>query len=580
MAELELNAEQRQAAETGDGPLLIVAGPGTGKTKTLTARIAHLMVTARTPPADILGLTFTNKAAREMRERLEMLLGVSTRLPRITTFHALGYDLLQQADVPVKLAAESEALEIVRSLTKPATLKGLTVRELRLIIAQAKASLDSSADETTRQLVAAYDRVLHSRGLIDFDDVLQQSLVLLQRHPPSTPKYRYVLVDEFQDTTDLQYELVKLLIRGKNIFAIGDPNQSIYGFRGATADMFTRFRDDYPTVKDITLRINYRSGRSITRLARAIFPNAVHAQAARPECGLVRTIQTLHEYSEAAYVVSSIERGIGGSDLLSATSEAVVRQPRDYAVLYRTRRAARVLHKLCQESGLPCQVVGEGSPYASPTIQSLIAALRYLRNPIAQVSVAAPLQERQLAALARKVVVADDTTVSDLATRLAHMLDLTSDQAVPQFLSTLVQFGAGYEGLGRCLAYLDELSEREFYDPAVNAVTLSTIHAAKGLEFDHVFVCAAEEGVLPKACAEGTIDLEEERRLFYVAVTRARDTLEILYTKSRAGQTALPSRFINDIEAAVLPRTNDPMLVRDERRLVKRQQKRAQGSLF
>lgn len=337
----ELNEQQRRAVQTGDGAVLIVAGPGTGKTKALTARVAYLLGSGRARPAEIAALTFTNKAAREMRERLEKLLGNGAKLPKITTFHALGAEMLKRHGSDEKLLDERQRTEIIRELVKPATFKGVSVREFGLLISRAKTSLDSSFDQPTRQLLQRYEIALAEQGLRDFDDLLAKSFELLRSDKDRRPRYKYVLVDEFQDTSELQYEILKLLGAGQNIFAIGDPSQSIYSFRGAATEMFGHFREDFPEAREIDLTVNYRSRPEIIKLANAIFPDSPQLEAHQTGKGKVRAVQTLNEYSEAVYILSEIEKGIGGSDMLKANGDHNVREPRDYAVLYRTHRAVQ-----------------------------------------------------------------------------------------------------------------------------------------------------------------------------------------------------------------------------------------------
>lgn len=602
----ELNNEQRRAVEAGDGVALIVAGPGTGKTKTLTARMAWLLESGQAKPEDIVALTFTNKAAREMRERLGGLLGEGSKLPKIATFHALGRDLLRASEIGT-LISERERNEIIRGLSKPAALRGANVREMSLLISRTKTSITPSDDEPIWELLRAYETALTDAGMHDFDDLLCKALEILRDDEAPRPGYKYVLVDEFQDTSEMQYEILKLLGSGGNIFAIGDPNQSIYAFRGAGAEMFVRLRQDFPQVQEIDLIINYRSRPEIIALANAIFPDSPQLlpdkksvpqnyAGAHFRGKSVQALQTLNEYSEAAYMLGRIEQGIGGSTMLSANGDQEVREPRDYAVLYRTHRAAKVLQRAFADSGVPYQVVGEGSPYEQPEVQGIIEIMRCLHAPSDQAklrlmklpALKSPTLS-QIDALLVKFQSADDLLVVDLARDIAEKLEFGQDsqrQNIQQFLGSLVQFGSCQQGLAACLRHIDEISEGEFFDPSVNAVTLLTIHAAKGLEFPHMFLIAAEEGILPKT-AQGrtlrnndTAPVDEEHRLFYVAVTRAKDNLEILHTKFRGGEPAKLSRFASELPETMLPRSTDPDMKTLERRAEKRRQKRAQTSLL
>lgn len=582
-----LNAQQRQAAEADDGPVLIVAGPGTGKTKTLTARIVYLLEDKKAKPSEIIALTFTHKAAREMRERLESVLGERVGLPKVTTFHAFGAGLLKDSRDSKKLLNEQQRTEIIGRLAKPAAWKNMTVRDLGLFISRTKTDPQGPDDESVRQMLQGYEAALAEQGLYDFDDLLVRSFQLLRVNGSKILNYKYVLVDEFQDTSNLQYEFLKLLGTEENIFAIGDPNQSIYAFRGAGEAMFDRFREDFPKVEEINLTVNYRSVPAIVTLANTIFPNAPQLESYRKEPGSVRLVQTLNEYSEAAYVLGEVEKGIGGSDMLKASGHTDVHEPRDYAVLYRTHRAARALQRAFAEAGVPYQIAGDGSPYERPEIQAIIEIMRYIHSPDEQARqslLRLPALSRfppiQLEVLLVKLSERSGVAICDLAAEIATSLSLEKEQNLQQFFGSLVQFGTCEAGLGMALEHIEEISQSEFYDPSVNAVTLLTIHASKGLEFPYVFLVAAEEGILPKLDRNGEGDLQEERRLFYVAVTRAREGLEVLHANFRSNEPSKLSHFIAEIPDDLFPRTADPDMQALKRRAERRRQKRAQTSLF
>jgi DNA helicase II / ATP-dependent DNA helicase PcrA len=577
-----LNAQQRRAVESPDGPLLIVAGPGTGKTKTLTARIACLLARKQVAPGDILALTFTNKSARALHERVAALLN-DAPAPLVTTFHALAHRLLQPQGDRV-LIDEAARMQLIRDVPKPAALKSVAVRELSLLISRAKTALQPLADTSTATLLARYNQALGQRQARDFDDLLREAYDLLQK--PGATHYDYVLVDEFQDTSELQYELLRSLCPTGNVFAIGDPNQSIYAFRGAGADMFNSFHKDFPQAQTVTLTTNYRSAPEIVHLANAIFPTTTPLVPYRANSGTARAVQTLNEFTEAAYILNEIESGIGGSDLLKATSAAAPRQLCDYAVLYRTHRAATAVRRQLAESGIPFQVAGEGSPYEQPAVQALIALLRWLSTQDEAARQALPQQSAlkhwtlaQCDAALAKLPPLHSLAVSELAAQLVTLFNL-NDADVRQFTGSLVQFGTCQHGLATCLAHIDAIAEQEFYDSTVNAVTLLTIHAAKGLEFDHVFLCATEDGILPKLRKAVINNVEEERRLFYVASTRARHQLDIMYTKQRGGEPATLSRFVQELSPEIVPRITDPNMAAHQKRAAKRRQKRAQTKLF
>lgn len=565
----ELNAEQRRAVEAVDGPLVVVAGPGTGKTKTLTTRIAHLVASGKARPEQILALTFTKKAAEEMRSRVAAL--VSGSVPHISTFHALCHELLG-GDTP--FANEPQRLQIIKNLRRPAVFKQLSVREMGLIISRAK-NLPEITDPETSALVEAYNLELGEQGLRDFDDLLLETYRLLSSDQAVREKvqqrYRYVLVDEFQDTNRLQYELLKLLLGHDNVCVIGDPNQSIYGFRGASGTIFEQFKADFPSSTETNLTVNYRSAPEIVNLSNAIFAAQTPLTAFTTQSGRVRTVEVLNEYTEANWVLDEIQRAIGGGDFTRAVSDddrTAHRSLRDFAVLYRSRSAAAAVQKTFAQSGLPYQIVGDGSPYERSPVQEIINLLTALEtDEDVEIKNATKTQCRTLLTRIDKT-----QPPADMAEEIIRLFSFEAGPDVAQLTSLLLRF----DQLRPALDYLARIAEGQFYDPRADAITLLTIHAAKGLEFPYVFLVGAEDGVIPG----GRGDMDEERRLFYVAATRARERLEITYAKKRGGQPAQISPFVADLPSNVLPREKDPGMSTQTRRIIKRQAKRSQQSLF
>lgn len=567
----ELNQEQRRAVEAGEGPVLIVAGPGTGKTKTLTTRIAYLLESGAVQPSGILALTFTKKAAEEMRGRVQDLTATAGGAT-IATFHALCFDLLDDRPVFVD---DARRTHIISGLAKPVACKGTSARELGLRISLAKNLATDDAD--ILRLTAAYDAELAAQGLMDFDDLLVKTREKLA-HDEATrarlhQRYRYVLVDEFQDTNSLQYELLQLLRGTDNVFVIGDPNQSIYGFRGASGSIFERFRRDFAGHTAVTLTANYRSAAEIVRLSNSIFATGTPLQPHRGSAGRVRAVEVLNEYSEANWVVGGITTAIGGHTMLEAVSDddrAAQRTLKDFAVVYRSRSAALAVQKAMEASGLPYQVVGEGSPYEQPRVQALIALLRCVVS--GEEAALDGFTASEVAAVRALLSTEQQASPSKLAARLATVLGFEQSADIQQCINALVRFAT----VPDAVAYFDHIAETGFYDPEADAVTLLTIHAAKGLEFPVVFLVGAEEGILPHERA----DAQEERRLFYVAATRARDLLDITYTTFRGGKPVEPSRFIREAGPSVLPVMPDPRLEADKARARKRAIQRSQQSLF
>jgi len=562
----DLNAEQRRAAEAGEGPIVIIAGPGTGKTKTLTARIAFLVETKRARPGHILALTFTKKAAEEMQARVAVP-GV-----RITTFHALCHELLGGE---LEFISEPARLQIIKKLPRPAKFKGLAVRELALLVSRAKNMAEDDAELS--KMVHAYDAALIELGQLDFDDLLVRARDLLQTNPEmrhaQQQRYSHILVDEFQDTNLLQYEFLKLLCGNDNLFVIGDPLQSIYGFRGANGNIFEQFTADFPQARTITLHVNYRSAPQIVQLSNALFKGAAQLEPFRTAGGRVRTVQVLNEYSEAVWVLAEIQKAIGGGDFLNAVSDddhGAHRTLKDFAILYRSRAVAKAIQTAVAESGLPYQIVGDGSPYDQPQVQAVIALMRACLD--GQRPAHEGFRDAEWRALLDLLTQRDQVSPQALADRIANTLGFEPSLALQQFTGGLVRF----KDLPAAVSYFDAIAQQNFYDPEADAITLLTIHASKGLEFSHVFMIAAEEGVLPHERA----DMAEEKRLFYVAATRAKHNLDIVHTKARARQPADLSRFAANVPDAILPKTVDPNLAIDQRRAQKRAIKRSQQTLF
>lgn len=574
-----LNTEQRAAVEADDGPVVIIAGPGTGKTKTLTARIAYLVETGRAKPDEILALTFTNKAAREMQSRLALLMTSRLIRPTVLTFHGLAQRLLADQQRDQQLLGQNERDEVLRTVKKSHAVKR-PIRDMSLLISRYKNQLQPPEDSAIASLLAAYNAELAQRNRFDFDDMLLQLYTFLLQADPK-PKYRHILVDEFQDTNTLQYELLKQLNVTGNLFIIGDPLQSIYGFRGASASIFDRFLQDWPKHIHVTLTTNYRSSPEVVHAAAALFPNAPVLRPHRNEPGKVCVIDVLNEYSEADWVVEEIERQVGGSDMLRSSrhhGQDGHQTFKDFAVLYRTHAVARIVQRRLEASGIPYQVVGEGSPYEQPHIQTIISVIRYAAGE-GDLPTIKGHSASQIKVLLEPLTT-PGSAITELVRQTIALLGLDAEKhatSLRQFTNTLVPFDG--QPLSAYLAHLQRITEQEYYDPAADAVTLLTIHAAKGLEFSRVFLIATEEGSIPHTSKSAETNVEEERRLFYVAMTRARDELYMLYARNRAGEQRQLSSFATELYD-VVERITDPSLADQKRKLERRHQKRAQTSLF
>lgn len=625
-----LNAEQARAVTTTEGPLLIQAGAGSGKTKTLTHRIAYLIATNRATPYNILSVTFTNKAAKEMRERIAGLLGEDADnrgfMPFMGTFHSICVRLLRQdgeyAGVPKNFVIfdESDRTSAIKQVSRRLAVdeKAFPAKTLGNLISSAKNDLvspeeyagfaDSPTQEVAAKVYPLYEAVLKEAGALDFDDLISKTVAMLAGNEAVRNKWRnqfkYVLIDEYQDTNAAQYKLVKLLTgEHNNIAVVGDDWQSIYSWRGADFRNILKFEQDYKNTTVIKLEQNYRSTKSILDAAHKIITK--NEQRSEKELwteagnGLpVQILQTANQSSEGEAVIRRIETGI----------KTGRRKYSDYAVLYRTNAQSRAIEEMFIRFGVPYKVVGGVRFYDRKEIKDIIAYLRFIFQPEDAVSferivnvptrgVGAKSLEafREWAnqsgsikkaletvgdcpgvsgkARAGLLELADitityrdlmnDTAVSGIIDSLVRRLDynaylddgtLQGDSRVEN-VRELLSVAKAYQDVG-LEGFLEEVSlvsDLDNLDGGANAVTLMTLHAAKGLEFPVVFMVGLEETVLPHSRAlYDQREMEEERRLMYVGMTRAKEELYLLYATSRALYGGVlynpPSRFLSEID--------------------------------
>jgi uncharacterized protein (TIGR00375 family) len=551
-----LDLEQQAAVETVDGPLLIVAGPGTGKTRTLTHRIAHLIAERGARPEECLAVTFSRRAAAEMEERLDALLPAGAGRPLVTTFHGLGLAILtEQAEAAglapgLRVATPMERAEIVRGLFDLAPAKAERLLEE---MGEARCGRVENASPELAGRIAAYEAALAERSLLDFDDLLLKPLALLQARPDLAESYRrrfrWISIDEYQDVDALQYALVRLLAPpDASLCAIGDPDQSIYGFRGADVGFFLRFREDYPGARVVHLTRNYRSTHTVVAAAcQAIRPASlvperrlVAAREGAAERIVVQRAAT--ERAEAELVVHTLERLVGGTSYFSFDSgrvgvgDAPELSFNDVAILYRTEAQTPPLMEALGRAGIPFQKRSHRPLAEQPGVKMLLPRLQ--KGTSGRVEA---LLDRALAEL--------EPTPSLLAAAdLLRPLALRAGDDLEGFLAGIALGG-----------------EVDAWDPRAEGVSLLTLHAAKGLEFPVVFLVGCEHGLLPLAWP-GT-DVAEERRLFFVGITRARSRLFLFHCRKRTlqGETAeaRPSAFLADLEAGLLD-------LREERELAPR----------
>ena len=628
----DLNPAQREAVLHVDGPLLVVAGAGSGKTRVLTHRVAHLIRAHGVKPNEILAITFTNKAAAEMRERLERTLGRTARAIWILTFHAacgrilrreaerLGYrstfTIYDQADqVRVVKACLEELGKDPKRFTPRGIHSQISNAKNQLISPEEYASRVASFwDQTVAEVYELYQRRLFASNAVDFDDMLMLTVQVLERFPEALERwqttFRHVLVDEYQDTNHAQYRLLQLLAaKHRNVVAVGDPDQSIYAFRGADIRNILDFERDFGGAGVIALEQNYRSTNSILEAANAVIDNNRDRKPKRLWSDLgqgdpVEVVEVEDEHAEARFVAAEIARQVEAGNSAS-----------EIAVFYRTNAQSRVLEDVLVRQGVPYQVIGGPRFYERAEIKDAVAYLAVLNNSTDAVSlmriVNRPRRGIGDTSIQRLVAHADalgislweataDPEAAGVAAASARALrsfrtmmeslmsaaqELEVDelvQAVLERSGTIEAYEAErtFEARGR-IENLEELvgSAQEYRarveEPALSGfleevqlqsdqdtlasdaaqVTLMTIHNAKGLEYRFVFLIGMEEGIFPHSRSIEENEVEEERRLAYVGMTRAMERLTMTHATARSlygrREYNLASRFLDELPASV-----------------------------
>jgi DNA helicase-2/ATP-dependent DNA helicase PcrA len=626
----DLNDAQREAVTTIEGPVLVIAGAGSGKTRVLTYRVAYLLEKG-VHPNEILAITFTNKAAAEMRTRIEDAVGSRARAIWIMTFHAAcGRILRREAErlgyrSNFTIYDSSDQVRLVRSCLEELERdpKRFTPRGIHTQISNAKNQLispdeyasrvGSFYDQTVADVYALYQRKLFAQNAVDFDDMLMLTVDVLQRFPEARDRwakaFRYILVDEYQDTNHAQYVLLQLLASAhKNLMVVGDPDQSIYAFRGADIRNILEFERDFGETAVIPLEQNYRSTNAILNAANAVIENnrerkKKHLWSELGEGEPVRVVETEDEHAEARFVAAEVAALLEYGTSLG-----------EIAVVYRTNAQSRVLEDVFVRQGVAYQVIGGPRFYERAEIKDAIAYLQALDNPYDAVSLAriankprrgvgetsltrlqafadgegislweavGRAEEAGLATASLKAVQGWRTLMQSLMAQalelsVAGLIEtLVERTAYPEFLlSTLPKWEAEgkIENLEELVGvareyeeaapepslsnFLQEISLYSDQDALRDAegggqVTLMTLHNAKGLEFRAVFMIGMEEGVFPHSRSLEENSLEEERRLCYVGMTRAKEKLTMLHASRRAlygrSDANLPSRFLDEL---------------------------------
>ena len=618
---MQLNSEQLKAVNHIDGPMLVLAGAGSGKTKVLTSRIANLIENGISP-YNILAITFTNKAAKEMKDRVIRLIGSNANNIQISTFHSLGLKILKENysllgyEKNFTIIDSDDVLTIIKKIMKDLNMakERYNPRELRNKISSAKNAMMGvdafSRVEFDHNVVEVYKRYINklkNGNSIDFDDLLILPIKLFKKYPSILEdyqdKYKYILIDEYQDTNEAQYTLSKLLAaKHRNLFVVGDNDQAIYAFRGANYKNILNFEKDYPETQTILLEENYRSTKTILNAANSVIKN----NRERKDKNLwsnndsgekIKYRIVSNEKEESSYVASEIK------DLISKGIKE-----EDIAILYRTNAQSRVVEEEMLKRNIKYRVVGSFYFYNRKEIKDLLCYLRLINNHKDDVSLLRIINtpkrgigEKTIDNLT-DVATLNDTSIYEAISggkelefkklieeltkdsetlSLTELIDniinksgikkeLTSSKLledeirlenINEFKSITKSYEEEY-GSATLSDFLEEISlvsDMTEHQDGSNRVSLMTVHSVKGLEFDYVFLVGMEEGIFPhyNAINDGTSSaIEEERRLCYVAITRAKKVLYITTAESRMlfGNTNrnMPSRFIEEIDKEYL----------------------------
>ena len=621
-----LNKEQLKAVKHINGPMLVLAGAGSGKTRVLTSRIAYLIENGVSID-NILAITFTNKAAKEMKERVIKLIGYDAKSMQISTFHSLGVKILKEnyARLGYKsnfvILDSDDSLTVIKKIMKDLNLnpKFYNARDIRNKISSAKNELVGidkfSKMEFDKNIVTVYDwynKKLLLNNSVDFDDLLALPIRLFKEYPDILKyyqdRYKYVLIDEYQDTNEAQYVFSKMLCNNhKNIFVVGDNDQAIYAFRGANYKNILNFEKDYPDCKIILLEENYRSTQNILDAANSVIRHNKMRKDKNLWCNndvgsKVKYVKVDSDKEECAYV----------SDKIKSLHDDGVNYE-DIAILYRTNAQSRLIEEEMLKNGIPYRVVGSFYFYNRKEIKDLLCYLRLINNHSDDVSFMRVINtpkrgigDKTVENIAKEATnkgislfdainsgkeLAFKNLILDMEKKcenltLTEMVDvvledsgirreLTSDKSLEAEirLENLEEFKSitkSYEeeyGVISLTDFLNEVSlvsDISEHQDSDNKVNLMTIHSVKGLEFDNVFIIGMEEGIFPhyNSINEGKASaIEEERRLCYVAITRAKKNLWMLNTKRRMlfgnTQLNLPSRFMDEIDSKYIEEENN-----------------------
>lgn len=539
---MNLNTEQKKVIETNKNSICVLAGPGSGKTHSIIERIAHVIETEKMPRERILAVTFTNKAANEMRSRIKTRCGAP--LPAIFTFHALALKIIKENDHALDLnpnwqiIEEKEQQKIVNEIVKKSKCK---IKNPLLAITQSKTC--RKKDKKNDDFLTEYARILKEKNMIDFDDVLLHAKKLLEAEADIrdrwNKKYKHIIVDEYQDTNPIQAQILKLLSTEDTVVCVvGDPHQAIYSFRGATLQNFFVFKDEYADTETIELKKNYRSTDILVKAGNALQKRNLEADTTRTG-ERIKVFEAENPQNEAYFIVKTIKELIGGIDLNTYKNNEQNYHMDDIAVLYRTNMFGRELEKTFIQNSIPYKLIGARTLFDYPEIKEILEKVK-------KIEIELPLKEL-IESIIKKYGLKEKYDTTKKGKKIYdRILALKNHIALLNHLNP--------KEAKEALLTESKLFRPEDEEQEINKVTLLTAHAAKGLEFSVVFIAGAEEGFFPYYTEETTIsneDFEEEKRLFYVALTRAKEKVFITWSKTRTvfGQTTKrsPSRFLSQI---------------------------------
>lgn len=550
-----LNEEQIEIVNRIRGPLLVAAGPGSGKTLAIIRRVA-MLIQQGVPAQSIIAVTFTNRAAREMKERLSVLMGDTSEKVFVGTLHLLGLRIIQENTTNRFLIYNrSEQIGLLMSLLQISKTKAMDLADQ---ISYTK-NLNIGPSGQLRGPFERYQAAMMEQRALDFDDLILKPLELLD-NPDLLQKYRdnihHIIVDEYQDINTAQYRLLRLLA-GNNatVCAVGDPDQAIYAFRGADVENFLNFGKDFVGAAEVTLSLNYRCSGSIVRASDGVIIHNTRrikkeVKAVKGDGPMIVIASVPDEVAEGEFIAREIDARLGGlrhNSLPDTGNQKEYPGPpfcfSDFAVIFRTNNQAEAIEEKLAAFGIPCRVLGGGGAENRREVTC------------------------NMGSLLKQVFTSEEMRDQLFAIRISDLLDILTKNGrcnIDQITNTTnhirLIFGDAWEEMtaGDMVNELNLFTDQDVFDPRAEAVNLMTLHMAKGLEFRSIFISGVEDGLIPYGAGNGSVDIEEERRLFYVGMTRAKEELFLIYKRTGLvyGKKIKrsPSPFLSHIPEACVER--------------------------